>query len=81
MNRCTAECVADLIGRPLLSLTCGDMGITASDVEKNFKEFIDLGERWGAVVLMDEADVYLEQRTSENLQRNSLVSGLFSLCI
>ena len=55
------------------------MGITASDVEKNFKEFIDLGERWGAVVLMDEADVYLEQRTSENLQRNSLVSGLCSL--
>jgi hypothetical protein len=57
------------------------MGITARDVEKNFKEFIDLGERWGAVVLMDEADVYLEQRTSENLQRNSLVSGLFSLYI
>jgi hypothetical protein len=54
------------------------MGITARDVERNFKEFIELGERWGAVVLMDEADVYLEQRTSENLQRNSLVSGLFS---
>ena len=55
------------------------MGITADEVEKNFKEFIDLGERWGAVVLMDEADVYLEQRTSENLQRNSLVSGSYIL--
>jgi hypothetical protein len=70
--------VADLIRRPLLSLTCGDMGITASEVETNFKECIELGERWGAVVLMDEADVYLEQRTAENLQRNSLVSGLSS---
>lgn len=51
------------------------MGITASEVEKNFKEQVDLAERWGAVVLMDEADVYLEQRTVVNLGRNSLVSG------
>lgn len=71
---CTAECVADLIKRPLLPLTCGDMGVTASEVEKNFNLFFELGERWGAVVLMDEADIYLEQRTSENLERNSLVS-------
>jgi hypothetical protein len=73
------ECVADLIRRPLLPLTCGDMGITASEVEKNFNLFFELGERWGAVVLMDEADVYLEQRTSENLERNSLVSGILSV--
>jgi len=75
------ECVADLIGRPLLPLTCGDMGIEPRDVEANFKHFFELGERWGAVVLMDEADVYLEQRTSESLQRNSLVSGMFSFCV
>jgi hypothetical protein len=67
--------VADLIKRPLLPLTCGDMGVTASEVEKKFNLFFELGERWGAVVLMDEADIYLEQRTSENLERNSLVSG------
>jgi hypothetical protein len=72
------ECVADLIKRPLLPLTCGDMGVTASEVEKNFNLFFELGERWGAVVLMDEADIYLEQRTSENLERNSLVSGIYS---
>jgi hypothetical protein len=53
------------------------MGIQPRDVEVNFKRFFELGELWGAVVLMDEADVYLEQRTSESLQRNSLVSGMF----
>jgi hypothetical protein len=52
------------------------MGIEPRDVEANFKRFFELGELWGAVVLMDEADVYLEQRTSESLQRNSLVSGM-----
>ncbi len=69
--------MADLIKRPLLPLTCGDMGVTASEVEANFNRFFELGERWGAVVLMDEADIYLEQRTSENLERNSLVSGMY----
>jgi hypothetical protein len=54
------------------------MGVTASEVEENFNRFFELGERWGAVVLMDEADIYLEQRTSENLERNSLVSGIYS---
>ena len=53
------------------------MGIEADVVERNFKRYFELGERWGAVVLMDEADVYLEQRTPENLARNSLVSGMF----
>jgi hypothetical protein len=57
------------------------MGIEPSLVEENFKHFFELGERWGAVVLMDEADVYLEQRTSESLQRNSLVSGMFQFDI
>lgn len=28
------------------------------------------------VVLLDEADVYLEQRSSSNLERNALVSGM-----
>ena len=51
------------------------MGIVAEDVEENLKHFFELGELWGAVILMDEADIYLEQRTSDNLERNSLVSG------
>jgi hypothetical protein len=57
------------------------MGIAPKDVEANLKRFFQLGELWGAVVLMDEADVYLEQRTSESLQRNSLVSGMFQFLV
>jgi len=61
--------------RPLLPLTCGDMGITASDVQMNISKYFELGEHWGAVILMDEADIYLEQRAADQLERNSLVSG------
>lgn len=35
-----------------------------------------LGEEWGAVVLLDEADIYLESRHINEVKRNSLVSSM-----
>lgn len=35
---------------------------------------IDIGTAWSCVVLLDEADVFLEERTQTDLQRNALVS-------
>lgn len=73
---CTAECVAELTRRPLLSLTSGDIStsMSAGSVERNLGYFLQLGERWGALVLLDEADVYLEERRTKDLHRNGLVS-------
>lgn len=39
-----------------------------------------MAKRWGAVLLLDEADVYLEQRTSHDLKRNCLVAA-FLRCL
>ncbi|KAK1757422.1 ATPase [Echria macrotheca] len=73
---CTAECIAELTRRPLLSLTSGDIGTStqANLVERSLNHFLALGERYGALVLLDEADVYLEARTTKDLPRNGLVS-------
>ena len=71
----SAEVVAELTKRPLLSLTCGDSGTTAEEVELRLSRYMSLGEMWGAVVLLDEADVYLEARAINEVKRNSLVSG------
>ena len=71
----SAEVVAELTKRPLLSLTCGDLGTTAEEVELRLGRYMSLGELWGAVVLLDEADVYLEARSINEVKRNSLVSG------
>ncbi|KAJ0282559.1 hypothetical protein COL940_005112 [Colletotrichum noveboracense] len=32
---------------------------------------------WGAVLLIDEADVFMERRSTSDLTRNSLVAGSF----
>ncbi|KAL8775355.1 MAG: hypothetical protein Q9209_000363 [Squamulea sp. 1 TL-2023] len=70
----SAEVVAELTKRPLLSLTCGDLGTTAGEVESRLGRYMYLGEMWGAVVLLDEADIYLEARAINEVKRNSLVS-------
>lgn len=71
----SAEVVAELTSRPLLSLTCGDLGTTAGEVEERLGRYMNLGQNWGAVVLLDEADIYLEARAINEVKRNSLVSG------
>jgi SpoVK/Ycf46/Vps4 family AAA+-type ATPase len=70
----TAESVAEIVERPLYPVTCGDIGTVPEDVESYLESVLNLGKTWQCVVLLDEADVFLEQRSLEDLQRNALVS-------
>lgn len=45
-------------------------------MEENLSRWFKLGEKWGAVMLLDEADVWLEKRIISDLRRNTLVAGL-----
>ncbi|KAK4195605.1 hypothetical protein QBC40DRAFT_352422 [Triangularia verruculosa] len=76
----TAECISEYTNRPLLSLTCGDIGTDEVRMEEELSKWFRLAEKWGAVMLIDEADVYLERRQATDLRRNSLVS-VFLRCI
>lgn len=73
------ECVAELTNLPLFPITCGDIGTVASEVEENLKSHFELAQLWNAVLLLDEADVFLQTRELDgsSLQRNSLVSGMY----
>ncbi|KAF2794256.1 P-loop containing nucleoside triphosphate hydrolase protein [Melanomma pulvis-pyrius CBS 109.77] len=70
----TAESVAEIAEMPLYPITCGDIGIEPEKVEQYLQLVFMLGKRWNCVLLLDEADVFLEERTLTDLQRNSLVS-------
>jgi SpoVK/Ycf46/Vps4 family AAA+-type ATPase len=70
----TAECVAELTKRPLLTITCGDLGTNAMSVDQELTRWLRLGTLWNAVLLFDEADVFLEARAHGDIDRNSLVS-------
>ncbi|KAH9227453.1 hypothetical protein K456DRAFT_1775146, partial [Colletotrichum gloeosporioides 23] len=70
----TAESVAEVAQKPLYRITGGDMGIRAEDIERNLERVLTLGTAWDCVVLLDEADIFLEKRTTESLKRNALIS-------
>ncbi|KAJ4305544.1 hypothetical protein N0V90_001075 [Kalmusia sp. IMI 367209] len=70
----TAEGVAEIAKKPLYRVTCGDVGTKAEEVEKYLESVLHLGKIWDCVVLLDEAEVFLERRSLDDLQRNALVS-------
>jgi len=77
----TAECIADLYERPLYSVTSGDIGVDPDVVEKKLLEIFDYAITWNAVLLLDEADVFLAERSLEDLTRNALVSGTLAFSL
>ncbi|KAH0565858.1 hypothetical protein GP486_000755 [Trichoglossum hirsutum] len=59
---------------PLYTMSAGDLGVAPEEIEKKLSEILEMATRWKAVLLLDEADVFLEQRTLKDLERNKLVS-------
>ena len=70
----TAEAISEHLRRPLYSIAAGELGLQASSLERSLKQIFDLATQWQAICLLDEADVFLEKRSSTELDRNSLVS-------
>ncbi|KAI0802934.1 P-loop containing nucleoside triphosphate hydrolase protein [Xylaria sp. FL0064] len=71
----TAECIAAFTNRPLMVLTSSDIGTNPAAVEVNLTKHFKAARSWGAVLLIDEADVFMERRSTADLIRNSLVAG------
>lgn len=70
----TAESVAEKFQRPLLPITCGDLGTDSTQVEKQLRLHFRLASLWQCVLLLDEADVFLASRERNDYHRNSIVS-------
>lgn len=70
----TAECVAEFSKRPLYIVSSGDLGTSAGILDDRLTRILDLASTWKAVLLIDEADVFLERRSLHDMERNSLVS-------
>lgn len=70
----TAESVAEVMKVPLYVMSAGDLGTNADAVERSLKNILRMIPKWGAVLLLDEADVFMEARSATDLKRNELVS-------
>ncbi|KAH6651306.1 P-loop containing nucleoside triphosphate hydrolase protein [Chaetomium tenue] len=70
----TAECVAEFVKRPLYMVSSGDLGTNSADLDRNLTRIMDMTATWRAVLLIDEADVFLERRSLHDMHRNAMVS-------
>jgi hypothetical protein len=70
----SAEVYSEVIEKPLYKVHSGQLGLTADSVEKNLETILKRASRWGAVLLLDEADVYIRARGND-LQHNAVVAG------
>ncbi|KAL7955206.1 hypothetical protein V8C34DRAFT_292204 [Trichoderma compactum] len=70
----TAEAVADRTHRPLFYLQAEDLGINAASLGANIKHVFEMATEWNAVILLDEADVFMAERNPNDIHRNELVS-------
>ena len=69
-----AQSVAESMKAPLYMMSAGDLGLDSSEVESSLSNVLEMATKWNAILLLDEADVFLEQRSSHDLERNKLVS-------
>ena len=66
--------VAESMKSPLYMMSAGDLGLDSSGVESSLSNVLEMATKWNAILLLDEADVFLEQRSAHDLERNKLVS-------
>jgi hypothetical protein len=72
----TAEAIAETMKKPLYSVSIGELGVSPTELETKLREILDIAETWDAVILIDEADIFLEKRTANDIVRNAMV-GVF----
>ncbi|KAF9231894.1 P-loop containing nucleoside triphosphate hydrolase protein [Melanogaster broomeanus] len=71
----TAEAVAEHLQRPLYNISSVELSTKPETLESTLKNTLKLATAWDAVLLIDEADVFLEKRSLHELERNALVSA------
>lgn len=57
-----------------LQISAGELGTSVEKLEAQLPLIFQRADKWEAVLLLDEADVFLEQRSLYDVHRNALVS-------
>ncbi len=71
----TAEVFSEKMERPLYTVQSSQLGTTATTLETELKTVLARATRWGAILLIDEADVFIHERGND-INQNAVV-GVF----
>lgn len=71
----TAEVYSEFAERPLYVVQSSQLGVSINDLEEKLKKVLQRAVKWKAILLIDEADVYIHER-GDDLVQNAVV-GVF----
>lgn len=71
----TAEVFAEYLKKPLYTVQASQLGLKPEELEDELKKVLGRAERWDAILLIDEADVYVHERGND-INQNAIV-GVF----
>ena len=69
MKKCTVD-----LRKPLYIVSAGELGTDPFTLDKALTKIFALVPVWNTVVLIDEADVFLEERGVASVERNAMVA-------
>ncbi|KAF7519891.1 hypothetical protein G7054_g12948 [Neopestalotiopsis clavispora] len=72
----TAESIADHTHRPLMRICSDELTSTIGGAETKLSNLLFFAKKWDALVLLDEADVFMQRRALYDLTRNTMVAIL-----
>ena len=64
---------------PLMILSTAELGSKADEVEIKLGKILNMCKEWNAILLIDEAEVFLESHALGDVARNSIVSAFLHL--
>lgn len=75
----TVETISEYMKKPLYSINCGDLGVDLNNLESILNTVLIYSKLWSAIILIDEADIFIEERSTGDLVRNAMVSMFLKL--
>jgi SpoVK/Ycf46/Vps4 family AAA+-type ATPase len=75
----SSEVISEHTKKVLLRVTSGDLGTEPEVAEKKLQELFRLAHAWNAILLLDEADVFLSKRTEKDIKRNAFITVFLRL--
>ena len=68
----SAEAFSEATSRPLYRVQCSQLGTDPNEIEGTLTAVFGRAVRWKAIILLDEADLYISKRGTD-MQRNAIV--------
>lgn len=75
----TAECVAEAMQVPLYVQNAGALGTTATKIEESLSFVLRKVPKWGAVLLLEEADIFTQEHNPSDPQERALYHAFLPL--